>query len=153
MTAFILVCWLSIRPTINAYYSNKKYKKEQAQAQTAPQEIAKYQQAIASMKATNVKVGKDALFEVVSNFAAKNKLVIKALGEPDITVEGNYKIATHKIEVEGTFETITKLIYELEQVKRIGNVVSTTYEKQKDRRQKKTKLGATIYLQHVDQQT
>jgi len=152
LAVLLLIFWFSIRPTIKAYFLNKKYKQEIALAQIAPQEIIRYRNAIETANTNKASWEKEELFEVVSNFSDQNGLIIKSLGEPEITLNGEHRIATHKIIVQGSFLNITQLIYELEQVKRVGNVASATYEIQKDRLKKKTALIATIYLQHLSQE-
>lgn len=145
----LLLTTISLKQTINNILKYKKHKKQITIAKTAPKEIKRYKKLLTTLKTTQPVTNKDQLFQVVSNFEAKHQLTIINLGEPEITIQENYSIATHEIKVQGRFKEITQLIYDLEQQERVGNVVSTTYHTKLDKRNRKKVLTARIVVQHV----
>jgi hypothetical protein len=65
--------------------------------------------------------------------------------------EGEYLVSEASFQVEGTLNSILKLIYQLEQIDRMGNIRYTRLETQKIRRgnQRKQILLATIVLKRI----
>ena len=151
MVLLTFISIVSIRPTIGAYQANKQHKRAIEQAKNAPEEIQRLKTMVASFSEHNVSASsKEKLFETVSSFCQNNRLVIKSLGEPSVEAKDDYAITTHEIIVQGKYTDIVRLIYELEQVKKLGNVASVDFKTKIDRKHKKTYLLGSIYLQSIN---
>ena len=76
----------------------------------------------------------------------------KIVNVPDIhqTIANSYKITTMFAELEGGFSSLLKIVWILEQNKKIGRLVSVNFKKGIDYKQKKEFLSLTILLQNYE---
>ncbi len=91
------------------------------------------------------------ILETVSNYCNSNDLILKEFPEPLLYAEHDFIIETNKITLEGEFTELLKLIYLIEQTKKLGNISSLHFQTftRTAENVKQTYLSSTIYLQHI----
>lgn len=89
------------------------------------------------------------ILEAVSRYCNKHKMDVYAFNEPLVTISNNYEIETNVVTVSGSFKDILLLVNELEQNKRIAQIVSVQYFSKKDFVANRTDLLATIHFQNI----
>lgn len=141
----------SIRRTIDNFQNWQANKISLQSAASAPVQIQEYQNQIASLEKNFKQViyDRETLFEVVNTFCRENQLSLTNF-PPEIRKEQNdYRIITNEIEVQGKYANMVRLAYELEFVKQLGHIASTTFKREQNRQTKRTELKGTIYLQNL----
>lgn len=91
----------------------------------------------------------ETLLETVSVFCNENKLVLKNFPEAMIYNSGEFSIETDPVIVKGGYVNLVKLIYELEQKNKLGNVASVAFETVVDSKTKTKSLILKIYVQNI----
>jgi hypothetical protein len=92
------------------------------------------------------------LLEKTGNFCVMNNITLKEFPASVHTIKNDYQIETNTIVLEGTFISILKYIYMLEQKCKIGKVISADFSTKFDLSAKKNKLSCKIYLQNIKKQ-
>lgn len=151
----IVAYFISISDTVDAYYKNEVLLHQIQQGAKAPQNIQKLNENLNRISSNLGDYELDSLhnenlfLEVIGEFCQEHKLILRKFPEPTLHQEKDFIIYTHKIEIQGGYTNLIKLVYELEQVQKIGRVTSVNYKRVKDRKTKKVVLIASIYLQHI----
>jgi 23S rRNA maturation mini-RNase III len=151
----VFVYWLAIAPTINLIKENRRLGEQSQTLLNASKSINDYNNQITlinefmgSYQVSFNKSQKHTL-SFISEFCEDNDLSLASTGKTEISDKESYFIETNTYTVQGGFHQILKLIYKLEHIDRISQVVSCAFEKQKDIRSGKTFLTATIHLQNI----
>lgn len=120
-------------------------------ASTAAQDIQQYQTALAELdqQQQHPAFSPNLLFDLVTEFCQKEGLDIKAMPAAQVFQEEDLKILHHPIQVAGNYLSMVKLLYELEQVKRLGRIASVQFELLKNYQSRQKELVATIALQNI----
>ncbi len=92
------------------------------------------------------------LLELVTNYCQKNHAVLREFPETKAVQQGDLFIETNLFVVEGGFNALIKLVYQLEQKNKLGKIASVRYQLKKDFQAKEPVLTAAIYLQNVKKQ-
>lgn len=152
----ILLLWiiayqLGIKKTVILY---KDYNEQQQLAsivENAPMTIAKLRSQLQELDSSLLKQAYDRqlLFETVNTTCADLNLFIAGFGEETQESNGSLTIVTNQVEVRGSYHDILKLINKLEKELQLTRVASANFEKKNDRKQKRTFLNATLYLQNL----
>lgn len=151
----IIVYFVAIRKTVNAYSSYKENQEKVLNANSAPQKVAYYKKKLADIENIIKKQqgsgmdNQELLLSVVSDYCNENDLVLKDFPLPVIYTDKDYTIETSIFEIQGGFIKLLKLIYELEQKTVVGKVMCVNYEIKKNYKTKSFALTATIYLQNI----
>lgn len=147
---FFLVYKGSISRTIKYAQANKSLKTNIERAASAPAEIAQLQTQLAGMQQSALKpYDREKLLEVVTTFCRDNKVLVKTFPQAQLTKQNDSQIVTNKIVVEGSYNSIVKLVYLLEQQEKLGSVSSLIFTTHKDRVSKKILLHATIIFRNL----
>lgn len=154
MLASILIYRMAISKTIDKYGQCNKLKIDLEMINDAPQRIANIQ--IKLKRIENV-IGsidptiqnQEAIFELVSNYCNQNHATLIEISNPVLTEKGDFLIETHRIELEGSFIKLNRFIYLLEQKYNIGHVVSVRFQTKQNRKTKRVRLHATVYIQNI----
>ena len=91
------------------------------------------------------------LLDVVSAYCKESGIVLKEFPAPVVHRDHSYRVETSMFTIEGHFTGLVKLVYLLEQVKRIGRVASVEFVKGKNQA-KKPVLWAIIYVQNISKE-
>ncbi|MBV7269085.1 hypothetical protein [Winogradskyella luteola] len=86
------------------------------------------------------------LLRVINAFAESNNLKVVSFLEPHITVKNDLTVKTYNFTLEGQFNDINQLVYQLEQQTKFGEIVNLHFEKKKNFRTGRYFLQAKILL-------
>lgn len=89
------------------------------------------------------------ILEVVSNYSNLSGIEVRNFEEPIRVLNKNYEIETNIVTVSGSFKELLQLVNELEQNKRIAQIMSVNYHIKKDFSNQSTDLIATIHFQNI----
>ena len=158
LAVFVLAGWLvyslALSKTIDMAGACANKEADLAKVANAPQRIAGLQ---AEREAIDRVLGEEnrvldfqqALLEKVSDYCQDHKLVLREFPQPFTETENSYLVETSMVVVEGRFDKLLTLVYELEQQDRLGKVAAVEFRTEKPRRGQKAKLTASIYVQNV----
>jgi len=86
------------------------------------------------------------LLKTINTFASTNNLKVIRFLEPHILSKENLTIKTYRFTVEGQFNAINQLIYQLEKETKFGEVINFHFEKKKNYKTGKYFLEASILI-------
>lgn len=149
---FLLAYQFSFKKTIGLYHQYQRNHSLLEQAQRAPQQIQQHKTQLASLdqQISRTTYNRAYLFESLNTFCQKHNLVLSHFHPEVRRQENDLEIITNQIEVRGNYHELLALTYELEFAKSLGHIASIKFKKEKDKRNKKTYLQATIFLQNIE---
>jgi len=86
------------------------------------------------------------LLKVINRFADDNNLKVISFLEPHVIVNDDLVINTYQFVLEGNYNDIIKLIYQLEQQTKFGEIINLHFEKKKNFRSGRFYLQARVLL-------
>jgi hypothetical protein len=86
------------------------------------------------------------LLKVINGFSRENDLKVISFLEPHIIDENDLVIKTYEFIIEGNYNAINKLIYQLEQRMKFGEIINLHFERKKNFRSSKNYLQAKVLL-------
>ena len=86
------------------------------------------------------------LLKTINAFADANNIKVINFLEPHISQKNELTIKTYQFVLEGSYNSINKLIYKLEQGTKFGEIINLHFEKKKNFRTGKSYLQATVLL-------
>lgn len=93
------------------------------------------------------------LLNTLNSYSTKNKLKIIKFKDPHhFKLNNNAIQETYMFTVESDFNSIVKLIYDLEQHYKFGKIMGVHFEKKKNYQTFKNYLHCTIFLQKISQE-
>lgn len=155
---FMLICYsLSISKSIEAYELNQELKSVISQQKTLPSKkltLIKELKALDSNEIRNKtnyggNTNEQIILAFVSNYCKESKLLLKEFPKTFRTQQNEYELQTNYFNVSGSFSKILRLIYLLEQTKKIAKVSSVDFQTKTDLYTNARDLNATIYLQQI----
>lgn len=93
------------------------------------------------------------LLNFISNNCKKNNLIIKEYPQAQEYKKGQYTVETNIIRLEGDYQFLLKLLYNLEQHYRNGHISSILFESLPDYRNDIYRLNLVIYEQNISENT
>ncbi len=150
----IIVFKFNIQRTFKEYKQYKENKAKLTLASTASSQITAYKEQLASLQQTAIApYNRENLLERVTAFCRTNNLLVKSFPEEEVFDQKNgSQVITNRIEVEGGYKAIVKLVYNLEEIERLGSVNSLRFSLQKDRVLKKWVLRGYIVFRNLKPQ-
>ena len=155
---FALISYFgAIKNTVSLINSCSELEDKLIQIKDAPKELALIERQLKEFEILFGKVDTNQinyqpyLLETISNYCNSNDLILKEFPKPLIYAEQDFIIETNKIILEGEFIELLKLIYLIEQTKKLGNISNLhfqTFTRTIDN-VKQTYLSSTFYLQHI----
>ena len=151
----ILVYVLNFSKTIDLYLTVSQSEKEIENVSSYPKKITMYSTKLKELNRViesfvkDDDFGQEEILEEVSSFCNNNRIKIRQFPVSTMEVKGDILLENYSFVVDGSFKNILKLIDNLENKKKIGKITSVKMEKIKERRTKRIKLYATIYLQNI----
>lgn len=156
----IIVLWLCYQLAFSKTLEQKaQYRQLQNQelvSQNAPKQLALYKQQETYYDSLLTKYQIDGtslqnnLLKVINSYADTNNLKVLSFLEPHRFKNNNLVFNTYEFVVEGGYNSITGLIYQLEQKTKFGEVVHLHFEKKKNYRTGKHYLQAKVLLQSFE---
>lgn len=151
----LIIYFFSVAQTIKLITLCNRLEQQLHLADDAPQKLSELKFQLGHITSRLGQAGKfggdvqQALLEMISGFCNENNLVLKEFPQPVITIEQNFVVETNTVVVEGEFIKLLKLVYQLEQVQRIGKVSSVHFQAKEDVKTKRLVLTASLYLQNI----
>jgi hypothetical protein len=150
----IFVYQLGVRKTVNAISSYQELSNKTKEIEQAPQRLGAIRKELKDLdRFTSADVNESAvhstLLENVSDFCRNNNLVIRDFPQTIEKRDQGFVIEQNKMVVSGNFRDALKLIYLLEQEKKMGQVISTDFKETIDKATKKKFLQTTLYFQKI----
>lgn len=90
------------------------------------------------------------LLKTINSYALENNLKVINFLEPHIFVKEELTIKTFQFTIEGSFNDINRLIYQLEQKTKFGEVINLHFEKKKNYKSNKNYLQATALVLSIN---
>lgn len=161
LIGFILLSWvcykIPIKQTINAKRDCTLLKQEQSLFSDIPQQVVllntekKYLDSILNKyQFSSDNSFQSNLLHTVTSFTLAHHLSVVTFEEPHQFMKEETKLNTFSFSIRGNFSNSLKLIYELEQVKKFGKILTVNFERKKNYRTNKKYLEATILLQRLN---
>ena len=147
----LIVYQFNIKRTLKTYQEYSTLQEDIKRAENINDEIAKYEQELKVLEQSSLQIyNKEKLLELVINFCRDHDLLIKTYPQAEKNIENNFVIVTNRIEVEGLYRDIVKLVYFLEQQEKIGSVAHLHFFLIKDRKKKRNVLRSEIILRNLE---
>ncbi|WP_156772409.1 hypothetical protein [Urechidicola croceus] len=90
------------------------------------------------------------LLESITEFSENNNIDVVSFEEPHTYLKNGTSVSSFMFAVKGNFNDMLKLVYEIEQIKKLGNILSVNFEKKKNYRTNKEFLQCKILLQRIN---
>lgn len=148
---FMLIYQLSLKHTISVYHAYQQNRKAVASAENAPLLIKQYQTEIKKItqRIPQQVYSRKKVFERINIFCHSHDISLINF-HPEIREEQKeFYTITNKVEVQGSFIDLLKLCYYLEQEEQSGHLASCNFQIIPEKRKKKRKLKAFLYLQYI----
>lgn len=152
----LLVVYLfGISKTIKAYreYAEAKNKMELAvNAPAMAAQLEKELQIIDTKLGNQSTAGQntsETLLSLITNYCQNNPTVLREFPQTTFANQGDMVIETNQFVVGGSFSTLLKLVYILEQKNKVGKVASVKYQLKKDFKTKEMLLTASVFIQNI----
>lgn len=162
LAAFLITLWvcyeLALAPTFLLKQENTRLELKQQQYQNTLATITnlKAQNSAYDTLLNTYKISSDIslqsnLLEIVNTYCINNRLTIISFDKAHRFEENKNLLNTYSFKVRGSYTSILKLIYNLEQKNKFGKVSSVFFEKKKNYRTYRSYLNCEVYLQKIKQ--
>jgi len=154
----MIVYSLFIKRTIATVGECNELNKKMAMAANAPMQIEKIQSELMTLNSVigsdqrSESPAREELLGLLTDYCQRSGVVLREFPQTVIKQDKDLLVETNTFTIEGPYTRLLKLVYELEQKKKIGKVSSVTYQAKKDNTTKRLVLTATIYLQNIKKQ-
>ena len=148
-----IVYILGIKRTLVKYEECSELEKKTNLAISARAELSLLEKKFSAMEErTENYAGKNvqqSLLGIVSKYCNENGVIVKDFSQPVISVSKDVTIETNWFVVEGSFTKALRLVYDLEQLNKLGRVASVDFALRKNYSTKSNSLTTTIYIQNI----
>jgi len=149
----LVICYqLAISKTFQQKQQYDTLKKQELLFESAPRKLSLLKQKEVYYDSLLTKYQLDGssiqnnLLKSINTFADNNNLKIIGFIEPHVTIQNELTINTYEFVIEGGFNEINHLVYQLEQKTKFGEIVHLHFEKKKNYRSGKYYLQAKVLL-------
>lgn len=156
IVVFALIAYvLAFGKTWTAYQATTSIEKQLSSAEHAWQQIGAYKQQLKQLEKAqgNESFTQNSLFQKVTSFCQEHQLAIQEMPESIVYQEEDMEILYNPIKVEGSFISMIKLLYNIEQEEKLGRVVGAEFKLTKNYQSRKKELTAHIHLQNIQNKT
>jgi hypothetical protein len=151
--AVLYICYLlAISKTLEQKGLYNTLSKEVLLSKNAPKQLSMLKQKEVYYDSLLMKYQLDGssiqnnLLKVINSYADANNLKVVSFLEPHVISQNDLTIETYDFIVEGHYNDIIKLIYQLEQQTKFGEIINFHFEKKKNFRTGKYYLQAKVLL-------
>lgn len=144
---------------LTSYYFNfkrtiaiiKEYKELSTFADTMPDINALLKESTNHIKnsAKLQTVSSETILHTISAFCEENEILVKEITQSSYRDSANYIIETNRITINGSYQNMLRLLYNIEKRQRIATINSVHWELQKDKITSEYILFATLYIKQI----
>ncbi|WP_232735101.1 hypothetical protein [Olleya sp. Bg11-27] len=149
----LFTCYqLAINKTIAEKQKFKELSKQVLLFKKAPKQLSLLKQKEAHYDSILTKYQLDGssiqnnLLKVINSFSDANNLKVVNFLEPHTITQNDLTIKTYEFVVEGYYNDINQLIYQLEQKTKFGEIINLHFEKKKNFRTDRYYLQARVFV-------
>lgn len=149
----LIICYqLAINKTLEQKEQFNAMSKEAVLFKNAPKQLSLLRQKEVYYDSLLTKYQLDGssiqnnLLKVINRFASDNNIKVISFLEPHIIINNDLVINTYEFLLEGDYNAINKLIYQLEQQTKFGEIINLHFEKKKNFRSGRYYLQAKVLL-------
>jgi len=149
----LVICYrLAVAKTIEQHKLYSQLKQEQTLFDNMPKQLAqlnhkkKFYDSILDVYQIKGSSVQNNLIQTINVFSKEKGVKIVDFGEPHLQQKDDILIKTYQFILEGDFQSLNGLIYQLEQKTKFGEIINVHFEKKKDLRTGKQFLQATVLL-------
>lgn len=150
-----LVFRFGVFKTISAFRFKNELHDRSLEIGNAPERISSLQLQIAEFETlisgnpNDTTETRNKIMNVTSRFCIENGLTLSGFLPPVESDRGNFIIETNILELEGSYNSLLQMVYNLEKVWKPGKIVSVKYFTTEELKTKTVKLYADVYIQKV----
>lgn len=151
----LIICYkLAISKTFNLKSNYQKLKTEKTIFENLPKEINQlkqkkvYYDSILKKYSLHESSLQNNLLATLNNYAQENQVRVKDFLSPHIFKHENYAEFSYQFKLQGNYNDILKLIYQIETKHKFGEIAHLAFEKKKDFKKNKYYLEASVILKN-----
>lgn len=143
---------MAISKTMVLIDETKSLKAEELLFKNTPKELSllkqkqKYYDSIFNKHQLNGSSIQNNLLKTINASAEQNNIKITSFLEPHVEHKDDLTIKTYQFVIEGDYNNLIQLIYQLEQKSKFGEIINLHFEKKKNFRTGKSFLEASVLL-------
>ena len=149
----LIICYqLAIVKTIELNTEYKGLKHQESFFKNTPKQVSilkqkeRYYDSLLTKLQLNGSSIQNNLLKTINRYAELNNLKLISFLEPHTILKNDLTIKTYNFTLEGNYNNIINLIYQLEQKTKFGEVINLHFEKKKNFRTGKHYLQAKVLL-------
>jgi len=153
----LFVCYqVAISKTVTLIAETKSLKVQELLFKNTPRELSllkqkqKYYDSIFNKYQLNGSSIQNNLLKTINFTAKQNNIQIISFLEPHIELKEDLTIKTYQFVIEGDYNDMVHLIYQLEQKSKFGEIINLHFEKKKNFRTGKSFLEASVLLKSFE---
>lgn len=146
---------LGISKTIKAYHAYSESENKMKMAENAPamavqleKELIRMDEKLGNQNTAGQNTA-ESLLNLITAYCQSNHAVLREFPRTSIASQSDMIIETNQFVVGGSFATLLKLVYILEQKNKVGKVASVKYQLKKDFKTKEMLLTASVFIQNI----
>lgn len=109
-----------------------------------------YDSLLKSKRISTDRAFQNSLLSTINKFADSTNIKVVSFQNPHVFEQESAKILTYSFTLKGTFNQITRLIYQLEQEYKMGKIISVNYLKKRDYGRRFDYLECSILIQRIE---
>jgi len=157
---FILLLWISHQLSFSKTFALKRqhtvlkedaylFENSAQKLLQLKQEDQYYDSILKSKWITTDKSFQNNLLSTINAFADSTMIKVVSFENPHVFEQEGAEILTYAFTIQGNFNRITQLIYQLEQQFKLGKIISVNYIKKRNFRRRSDYLECKILLQRI----
>lgn len=150
-----IVYKFGIKNSIEAISSYKQAQKQLAELSDAPleinnlkQKLTKFDNSVNFLFNDSVSI-QELMLDQIASYCNQNQILIKQFPKSETIEKGNYILETNYLVLEGSFQKLLLLLYNIEQKYRFGKISSARFYKELNQKTKAEELNVEIFIQNI----
>lgn len=151
--ALLFVCYkMAISKTVDLVNESKSLEIQELLFKNTPKELSilkqkqKYYDSLFNKYQLNGSSIQNNLLKTINTSAEENKIKIVSFLEPHIELKNELTIKTYQFVIEGHYNDMLQLVFQLEQKSKFGEIINLHFEKKMNFRTGKSFLEASVLL-------
>lgn len=151
---FFLIYWLALDKTVTRSNQLNVLENKVELLSGAPLQIEILKKRLEHLESRignyNEGISQERIFSELSDYCKNNRLNIREFPDSQAFNSNGQVINTFQVEIEGSFHSLLKLIYRLEQKMFLGKIASAKFQLKIHKRSRKEYLSVQIFLQTIN---